>query len=370
MALGENVKLIPESVVYGESLEDDLITVDYNLPIGKRAAQTPKVGDPYPGDRYLAAQTAPWGYTVLETGSLTSRKSPDQGAYITGVQYAKPKVPYDSGISGLYEVYRKFETGRMGRRYGTRVFLVADANAESAAESAIPVLMPMMPSGAWSVAPLREKTIERRWRVGIAKITCIFDTVSETSELIVLNKGILECDSSVLMRPVRIDLNGKEIGIPYKDGNVWKEWRVVKGDKSWPFPKPQPTIHALLDSSNLNAVTAIFGKFNSDACPHILGVSAGKLWFDKLWFRQRRWGSGLIYDVRMGMSVNWDGWDEETKVRLHKYISLENPLYKADSTTDTGQKKHIGFWEATGASDENVLPHAKVSFALLNSYLS
>ena len=148
-ALGANVSLVPQSLVYGETLEDYTLQVDYNVPLAYRADQTPQLGDSYPGD------TAPWDYIVVETQWGTSMRRPDQGAQIVTVKYAKPKIPFTSGIDGLKETYRKFETGHLSRFMGTRIFLVADAAVEAIVAASLPETTPMAADGPWAAALLR-----------------------------------------------------------------------------------------------------------------------------------------------------------------------------------------------------------------------
>jgi len=371
--LGANVKLIPESVVYGETLEDDTLTVDYDLPIAKRAAQTPKVGEAYPGDRYIAAQTAPWGYTVLEVGSATSRKSPDQGAYITGVKYAKPKVPFDSGISGLYEVARRPDTGRRGRRMGIRVFLAADNDAEGIADASLPELTPMAAAGNWQYALLREKQIERRWRVGIARITAVYDTYAPIGEVIYVNKGILEADVSAVMMWNKDVVPGTTHRIDeiYWDGSVRKSWVRVQGNNGWPLVRADLRIRAVLTSSNLAAVLGLVGKVNEFGCPNILGAPARTLWFDKFNMRQRKRGQGTLFDCIIGLAAEPLGWDSVTLAQLQKYDIRQEVIFKADGVTEIG-KHTVGSWipNSDAAPTKIPIPGNVASFALLNGYLS
>jgi len=376
MALGANVKLIPESVIFGETLEDDILTCDYDLPISKRAAQTPKVGDAYPGDRYLAAQTAPWGYTVLETGAVTSRKSPNQGAYITGVKYAKPKVPFDSGITGLYEVARRPETGRRGRRMGIRVFLAAEADAEAIADASLPELVPMAASGNWQYALLREKQIEHRWRVGIAKITAVYDSYAPIGDVIYVNKGILEADASAVMMWNRDVVPGTtrridEIYFDAADSNIPKQWVRVAGNNGWPLVRADLRIRAVLTSSNLASIRGLVGKVNSNACPNILSAGAGTLWFNKFSMRQRQRGQSTLFDCIIGLAAEPLGWDSATLAQLQKYEVRQAPVLTV-AGVDTGQKISRGSWVPNSGADPTKMPISgnTANFSILNGYLT
>ena len=371
MALGANVKLIPESVIFGETLEDDILTCDYDLPISKRAAQTPKVGDAYPGDRYLAAQTAPWGYTVLETGAMTSRKSPNQGAYITGVKYAKPKIPFTSGVTGLYEVARRPETGRRGRRMGIRVFLAAEADAEAIADASLPELVPMAASGNWQYALLREKQIEHRWRVGIAKITAVYDSYAPIGDVIYVNKGILEADASAVMMWNRDVVPGttRRIDEIYWDGAVRKSWVRVAGNNGWPLVKADLRIRAVLTSSNLASIRGLVGKINSNACPNILSAGAGTLWFDKFSMRQRQRGQSTLYDCIIGLAAEPLGWDAVTLAQLQKYDIRQEVVYAADGTTALS-KHNVGSWIPVSTGTTKMPIGNTANFGILNGYLT
>jgi len=376
MTLGANVKLVPENVIYGETLEDYTITADYNLPPAKRTAQVPALGDAYPGDRYLAAQTAPWGYIVIETGSATSHRTPDQGAYTTRVQYAKPKVPFTSGVTGLYEVARRPETGRRGRRMGIRVFLAAEADAEAIADASLPELVPMAASGNWQYALLREKQIEHRWRVGIAKITAVYDSYAPIGDVIYVNKGILEADATAVMMWNREVVPGTtrridEIYFDAADSNVPKQWVRVAGNNGWPLVKANLRIRAVLTSSNLAAIKGLVGTVNSDACPNILNAGAGTLWFDKFSMRQRQRGQSTLYDCIIGLAADPLGWDSRTLAQLQKYEVRQAPVLTV-AGVDTGQKISRGSWVPNSGADPTKMPIPgnTANFSILNGYLT
>ena len=368
MALrGPNVQLIPESVVTGETLTDDTITVDYNLPPNKRAAQTPRLGDPYPGD------TSPWGFCVIETGSFTTPRGVDRGAYLTGVKYGRPKVPFTSGITGLYEVERKFETGRLGRYLGTRVFLLADDGAETLAESALPEGKPMQASGLWKDALLRQKEVERRWRYGIARVTAQYDTYSEWGEFEHVGKGILEADMTAVMQWNRDNVPGTDYRIDeiYVVGGVRKQWVRVKGNNAWPLVKANLRIRVLLNDSNLVAVKARAGCTNTDDCPNILGAKAGQLWFNNFQMRQRKRGEGRLYDALIGLAADPDGWDSQTQAQLQKFWIQEEVAHNAAGAELGGPFERTGSWIPDSAAEPTKMPlsGATASFALFNGYL-
>ena len=375
--LGANVSPVPESVAHSETLEDYILTCDYNLPRAYRAAQVPKFGDSYPGDAHLAAQTAPWGYIVVETGAATSRRSPDQGAYLTGVEYRKPKIPYESGIDGLKEIYRKPETGRLGRRMGTRIFLAADNDAETIATASLTEGTPMTTAGPWSAALLRTNAIERRWRVGLAKITTVYDSHAPIGELIVINKGILEADASAVMMWNRDVVPGTtkridEIYFDAADSNIPKVWVRVKGSNGWPLIRANLRIRALLTASNLYAAKSLVGAVNSGACPNILGAAKGMLWFNKFNMRQRKWGTGRLYDVIIGLAYDPDGWDSETLAQLQKYEVREAPVLTAAGVAIDDEKVRRGSWIPNSTAEPTEMPMSgnTASFALFDSYLA
>jgi len=371
MSLGDNVKLVPENIVYGETLEDYLITVDYNLPPSKRAAQIPALGDAYAGDRYTAAQTAPWGYIAIQTDSNTSRTPPNQGAYTTRVVYAKPKIPFASGITGLYEVYRRPETGRKGRYMGRRIFLAADADAEALAVSALPELTPMAVSGNWRYALLREKQIERNWRVGIARIECAYDSYAAMGETIHVNKGVLEDDASAVMVWNRMVVPGttKRIDEIYIEDDVRRQWVRVKGNNGWPLITSNPRIRGVVTPSVRLAIRALLGHINEDSCSNI-GAAAGTLWFNQFSSRERPNTAGTLLDVLIGMAYDPAGWNTETVAQLQKYQPAREYVWKdGEKTTETIP---TGSWipDPDGTLTNMPPTDIKASFALLNGMLS
>ena len=381
--LGANVTLIDHSIVYGETLEDYTIQVDYALPLTYRTAQVPALGDSYPGD------TAPWGYTVInhesfktmERGGGNLRERYDLklidtrkvalGPYVTRVTYAKPKVPFDSGITGLYEVARRPETGRRGRRMGIRVFLAAEADAEAIADASLPELVPMAASGNWQYALLREKQIEHRWRVGIAKITAVYDSYAPIGDVIFVNKGILEADASAVMMWNRDVVPGttRRIDEIYWDGAVRKSWVRVAGNNGWPLVKADLRIRAVLTSSNLASIRGLVGKINSNACPNILSAGAGTLWFDKFSMRQRQRGQSTLYDCIIGLAAEPLGWDAVTLAQLQKYDIRQEVVYAADGTTALS-KHNVGSWIPVSTGTTKMPIGNTANFGILNGYLT
>lgn len=367
--LGANVTLVPESVVYGETLDDYTLQVDYNIPLNYRADQVPRLGDSYPGD------TAPWGYIVIETGSAVSRRSPDQGAYLAAVKYAKPKIPFDSGMAGLYETHRRFDTGRLERRMGTRVFLAADADAETLAQSSLPEWKPMAETGAWAAALLREKQIERNWRVGLARITALYDSYAPIGEIVPINKGILEADATAVMMWNKDVVPGttRRIDEIYWEDDVRKCWVRVTGNNGWPLVRGDLRIRATLNASNLAAVKTLVGTVNSNDCPNILGAADGTLWFKTFSLRQRKRGEGLRYDCIMGLAYDPLGWDAETLAQLQKYEVREQAVLDNDGNAIEGEFQRMGSWIPDDPDAEPTkvpIPGNTASFALLDGYLA
>ena len=356
MSLGENTKLVPENIVYGETLEDYTLTVDYNLPPAKRAAQVPALGDPYPGDRYTAAQTAPWGYIVVQHDSATSHRTPDQGAYTTRVVYAKPKVPFASGITGLYEVYRRPETGRKGRYMGRRVFLAADANAESLALANLAELTPMFETGNWRYALLREKQIEHNWRVGIARIECVYDSYAEMGEVVHVNKGVLEIADSAEMVWNRCVVPGTKHRIDeiyWGDDGIRRQWVRVKGNNGWPLVTAASRIRAILTAPYCLSVRALVGHINKDNCPN-MSAAAGTLWFKGMDTHVRPNSASTLYDALLYIAHNPAGWQSETVAELQKYKIVK------EEVEDSGEKVPTGSWVPDTGTDTVEIPPVEI----------
>ncbi len=373
--LGANVSLVPESVAHRETLEDDIITCDYNLPPAYREAEVPVLGDAYPDD------TAPWGYIVTHTGSATSRKSPDQGAYITGVEYRQVKTPFASGIDGLREAYRKFRTGRRGRRMGTRIFYAADADAEALVEDSLPEGLPMAEGGQWVGALLRETILEQRWRVGLAKITAIYDTYAEHGDLEPTGRGILEADAAAvrMWNNFKVEVGEDEtreehvVNVPFKDdeSETRRRWAVIEGANAWPYVRAQLRIKALLTESQLNALAPLVGKVNDDTCLAILNAPKHTLWFNQLTMRQRQRSEGRRYDTIVYLMLDPLGWDAKTIAELQEYRVEETPVFEADGETDTERKQRIGVWvPVANTPTKKLLGWVEDDFDIINGYLA
>jgi hypothetical protein len=375
MALGANCKLIPESLVYSETLEDYIITAEYNLPANKREAQTPALGDSFPDNE------APWGYIVVSTDWGTPMRRPDQGAQTVTVKFSKPKIPFTSGITGLYEVHRNLATGYRGRVMGTRVFLAADAAAEGLAEAHLPEGTGMAASGTWAAAPLREKAIERRWRVGLARITAIYDSEGDWGLLEQTGKGILEADAAAVemwnnAAGLGEDKEGTEIRVGMSffteaEPNLEKCWVVVRGNNAWPLVRAQLRIRVLLTESQLAALAPLVGTINSNACPHVLsGAAERTLWFNKLGLRQRNRAAGTRYDTTVYLKYDPDKWDAATEVELQEFDVVRTPV-KEDGAAVEGVSHPIGAWVPVGGVDhKQILPSREAAYGIIDSYLA
>jgi len=368
MALGANVKLIPQNVRYGDTLTDELKTVDYNLPFSKREAQVPRPGDAYPDD------TAPWGFIVIGTGSETTRKTPDQGAQVTNVVYAKVKTPFTSGITGLREAYRKFETGRRGRRMGTRIFYAEDSAAGGLIEGALPEGLPMAQSGQWAAALLRESILEHRWRVGLAKITAVFDTYAEQGELEPTGRGILEADVSAVRMWNNFKIPGTNYvaNVPFKDSTseTRRRWAIIEGANAWPYVRAQLRIRVLLNQSQLGALAPLVGKINNKGCKHIVNAPKHTLWFNDLALRQRKRAEGKRYDTIVYLMYEPAGWDAATIAELQEYRVDQTKVYEDDGTTNTGQWQRMGVWvPVPNTETKKLLGGVLASFAVIDRYL-
>lgn len=381
--LGPNVTLVEHSIVPSETLEDYIIQVDYALPLTYRAAQVPQLGDSYPGD------TAPWGYIVINHesfkmveragGALRERfdlklidtRGVALGPYVTRVTYAKPKVPYDSGIENVKEVARKKRTGRRGRRMGIRVFLVPDVMADALAESHFPELKPMAAEGPWLYALLREKEIERRWRVGIARIEAMYDTQAQLGEILAVGKGILEADASAvrMWNNFKVDDAGHKVGVPYLDGGALTRWAVIKGMNAWPLVSAVLRIRVVLTNSQLSLLGPLVGKINSGACPKIIGAAKNTLWFEKLGLRQRKYGQSNLYDCLVYLNYHIEGWDTATTIEQQTHKMVEEAVFENDGVTDTGRKKDVWSWVSVASTQKDIPLDAEASFDVINGYL-
>jgi len=367
--LGTNVKLIDESLVYGETLADYTKRVDYALPMSYQESQIPKLGDSYPGD------TAPWGYIVTETGSKTTHSGPHRGAYITGVVYTKAKIPFESGIAGAYEIERSKQTGRRSRRMGTRVFLTADSEADTIAETYLKEGTPMEEGGEWSFALLREKNIERRWRVGIAKITAVYDTYSQRGDILAIGQGILECDATTTMmwNHYQVDEDGNTIDKPFTTtAGERRQWALVQGDNGMPVVRAALRIRVLLLDSHLPDLCDLVGQVNSKSCPNILdGVAAKTLWFNALSMRQRQYGQSNLHDTVISLLYDPAGWDTNNVIELQEYVTKKQTvLQSGSSTTASGDDVTVKVWETVAGTDQETLRYwTESDFKLINDYL-
>ena len=369
-AHGANVKLVPDSVDYDETLEDYIIQAEYSLPSLKRAAQTPALGDAFPDD----ADGAPWGYIITEQHWGLSSRRPAQGARILAVRYAKVKTPFTSGITGLREAYRKFETGRRGRRMGTRIFYAADTDAGGLIESALPEGLAMAEGGQWAGALLRETILEQRWRVGLARITAVYDTYAEQGELEPTGRGILEADISAtrMWNTQAVDETGEKIGVPFIDTTTGqrRSWVVIKGSNAWPFITADLRIKVTLTTSQLNVLAPLCGKVNSNPCPAILGSAGKVLWFEDLVLRQRQRAAGRRYDTTIYLKYNALGWDTLTEAQLQYYKVSEVKVFDEDGV-DTKKKQRTATWETVADTEtKKLLGWTEGNFGVINGYLA
>ncbi|HUX01986.1 MAG TPA: hypothetical protein VMY35_13505 [Phycisphaerae bacterium] len=369
-AHGANVKLVPDSVDYDETLEDYIIQAEYSLPSLKRAAQTPALGDAFPDD----ADGAPWGYIITEQHWGLSSRRPAQGARILAVRYAKVKTPFTSGITGLREAYRKFETGRRGRRMGTRIFYAADTDAGGLIESALPEGLAMAEGGQWAGALLRETILEQRWRVGLAKITAVYDTYAEHGELEPTGRGILEADVSAVRMWNNFTIPGTDYvaNVPFKDSasKTRRRWTIIEGANAWPYVRAQLRIKVVLTTSQLNMLAPLVGRVNNKVCKHIINAPKHTLWFNDLALRQRKRAEGRRYDTIIYLMYEPAGWDAAAIAELQEYRVDQTKVYEDDGKTDTGTWQRMGVWvPVPNTATKKLLGAALASFAAIDRYL-
>jgi len=369
-AHGANVKLVPDSVDYDETLEDYIIQAEYSLPSLKRAAQTPALGDAFPDD----ADGAPWGYIITEQHWGLSSRRPAQGARILAVRYAKVKTPFTSGITGLREAYRKFETGRRGRRMGTRIFYAEDTDAGGLIEGSLPEGLPMAESGQWAAALLRETILEQRWRAGLAKITAVYDTYAEHGELEPTGRGILEADVSAVRMWNNFTIPGTDYvaNVPFKDSasKTRRRWTIIEGANAWPYVRAQLRIKVVLTTSQLNMLAPLVGKVNSAGCGHILNAPPRTLWFNDISMRQRKRAEGKRYDTIVYLMLEPLGWDEKTLAELQEYRVDQTKVYEEDGKTDTKLWQRMGVWvPVDDVEHKKLLGSTEGDFGVIDRYL-
>jgi len=241
----------------------------------------------------------------------------------------------------------------------------------------------MMASSNWQYALLREKQIERNWRVGLAKITARYDSYSAPVEIFTLNKGILERDASAVMLwnrdPVPDTDPARRIDEIYFDDtdDCYKKWVRVQGNNGWPLVTANLRIRAVLDAATEAVIGSLVGLVNSDDCS-ALG-SAGTLWFNKFNSRQRKrgwqvegvWYSGVLFDCVIGLAKDAAGWSTRTLAQLQKYGVVQHQLEDKDGVAVEGQFLPVGSWKKDSAATTEMPPAGEpVSFSAINTLLT
>ena len=95
--LGSHIVPEGESIPLAETLEDFQASQAFILSAGYQIAEVPQLGDALPDGKNLA----PWDYIVTHTTSAVPKSGSGVGGYKITATYAKPKQPYDTGISAV-----------------------------------------------------------------------------------------------------------------------------------------------------------------------------------------------------------------------------------------------------------------------------
>jgi len=362
----ETARLDMDSLKFWSTLEDEFLEVDVWFNAAPESGQFPQLGDLYEADG-----DTPDEMRLVHIGPLEKKTSGSKrGHFMMTARFAEPMIPYASGMDGLYEVYRRPRTGRRGRRYGTRVFLATDTQAETLAARHLAEFTPMFSAGPWKAALLRELDIERRWRVGIARLTATYDSKAENARLEQVGKGILETDTTntwMWWNDGYDELGGHRLGEVFIENGDRFRWVLMTGTQAWPYVQTQARIRVLVNKAQLSALAYLNGRVNSTSCPHVFS-NAGprKLWFNGLRTRERDDGSGRS-DALVFLRFEPQGWN--TVNRAVKEKQVVRMVDKKDNNDDDAGDAAVDGWETT--SDAPVRLHGWIEedFTLIDRFL-
>ena len=364
---GAGVVAVADTYVLRDTLEDYIIELDLAPSPRYDSDDPPDLGEPLPGN------DAPWEYICIDHHAFFAKSGPQRGEFLLHVKYAQVKVPYESGITGLYEVYRQARTGRRGRHMGTRVFLATDAEAEGLVAQHLPEFTPFATSGNWQTALLREADIQHRWRVGIARITCAYDSYAEGGQFERVGKGYLEIDASAGWfwnnRP-QAAFDGHRLGEEFTEDGVVYRWVTLTGANAWPYVQTQLRIRVLLTTDMLKALAPLEGLVNSNACPNILSnARARTLWFNNLQSRQRTDGSDL-HDTLIFLRFEPLGWDTVNQAVKQEKVSrnVKRRDTDGDDIDDEGQPAE-GWETVSGVEPVKLLGWVEADMSYIDRFL-
>ncbi len=360
-AWSDSARVDKDSLRYWSTLEDDFIEADVYFKSEPTVDELPQLGDIYSGE------DTPDAMRVVRVGPYEKKTGRKMGHFMATVRFAAPKISYESGLDGLYEVNRLLRTGRRGRVYGTRVFLAADSDAETLAASYLGEFTPMFDSGPWSEALLRELEIERRWRVGVARLTAVYDNHAENARLEQVGKGLLETDAEptwMWFNEEFEELGNRRLGEEWQESGDWYKWVLSSGAQVWPYVQTQARIRVLVNQGQLDQLAGLVGKVNSQACPHIFSnADALTLWFNGLRTRQRDDGSGRS-DALIFLLFEPSGWDT-----VNKAIKLKHVVQRIRNEEVPEEKRLVEAWKPTGDSVE-LAGWVNEDFSLIDGFLA
>lgn len=319
--------------------EEDFVWVDwYPCVMGTVEDIVPELGDSRPGDT-----EGVWGYTCTSLDTETSAKDE---SYVV-VTWKKPKRLDDD--PGLSETKRIPGFGLPGKDYGTRVFLAPDDTAEETVASRLSVY-DLWPRDAGKFPRvIVDVSIERKWRVGLARIVVQYQVLSQDEWLVAnIGKGLLFMDVGGESQTLNYDTEGEPIVAEgWESATTRYRWSLYSGSNVVLKGRGVYAVRVALKSPWSSAIAALAGHWNKSACPRMgLGCQIGTLMLLKCPMTLVP-NTDEVYICDFYLAYDPDGWDQGCQAikELFEFRSLE---VKDRYDNYKLLQSVVGVWDAGG----------------------
>jgi hypothetical protein len=221
---------------------------------------------------------------------------------------------------------------------------------------------------------VQDVRIERNWRVGLARITVRYDTLSGWPALEKTpGTGILEIDVGSVSERLVYDLTtptGQLISGEWWDGAHHYRWIPVSGSPTTLRPMCTLRVRVVLLSPSVATLMSLVGKINKNACGNLGNAGANTLWMYRIRLQpSRNLAYAWLAEIYLGYNPN--GWDKFCKVeKQEEYIQEVEIMNSAGASFNPKKYQARASWKSLAT---RVFEYRKVigeaDFSKINGYV-
>jgi hypothetical protein len=221
---------------------------------------------------------------------------------------------------------------------------------------------------------VQDVRIERNWRVGLARITVRYDTLSGWPALEKTpGTGILEIDVGSVSERLVYDLTtptAKVISGEWWDGAHHYRWIPVSGSPTTLRPTCTLRVRVVLLSPSVATLMSLVGKVNKEACGNLGNAPAKTLWMYRIRLQPSR-NLAYAWLAEIYLGYNPDGWDQFCKVeKQEEYIQEVEIMNSAGASFNPKKYQARASWKSLAT---RVIESRKVigeaDFSKINGYV-